>query len=85
MLVDYPRLITSETEIMVNKDSSLMLPQLVIWHISGRDTETAAFGGSYRTYNLAPEGLKQTSPMTHYSPSGTAGVLNRIQIPFVAL
>jgi len=34
ILTFYPRLITLKTEIMVNRDNSLILPQLTIWHIS---------------------------------------------------
>ena len=85
MLVDYPRLIISGTEIMVNRDSSLMLPQLAIWHISGRDTEVSSFQRKLQTSCLVPGGLKLTSPMTHFLPNGTAGVLNGVQIPFLVL
>jgi len=53
--------------------------------VGHRDAETSSFRGKLQNLCLAPGGLKQTSPMTHYFPSGTAGVLNRIQIPFVAL
>ena len=84
MLVGYPKLITTETKLMVNRDNSLMLPQLAIWLISGRDTEVSSFRRKLQNLCLVPGGLKQTSPMTH-SLSGTAGVLNGVQIPFVAL
>ena len=80
MLVDYPRLIISGTEIMVNRDSSLMLPQLAVWHISGRDTDVSSFQRKLQTSCLVPGLLKLTSPMTHFSPNGTVGVLNGIQI-----
>ena len=85
MLVDYPRLIAAETEIMVNKDNSLMLPQLAVWHISGRGTEVSSFRRKLQTSCLVPRELKRTSPMTHYLPNGTAGALNGIQIPFLVL
>ena len=85
MLVDYPRLIAAETEIMVNRDSSLMLPQLAVWHISGRDTEINSFRKMLWTSCSAPGGPKQTNPMTHSLLSGIAGVLNGVQIPFLAL
>ena len=85
MLIDYPRLITVELETMVNRNNSLMLPQLAVWHISGRDTEINSFRRKLQTSCLVPGELKRTSPMTHYSPNDTAGVLNGVQIPFLVL
>ena len=85
MLIDYPRLITTETEIMMNRDDSLMLPQLAVWHISGRDIEANSFQRKLQTSCLVPGELKQTSPTTHYLPNGIAGVLNGVQIPFLLL
>ena len=85
MLIDYPRPITTEAEIMVNRDDSLMLPQLAIWRISGRDTEANSFQSKLQTSCLVPGELKQTSPRTHYLPNGIAGVLNGVQIPFLLL
>ena len=58
-----------------------MLPQLAIWHISGRDTEVSSFRRKLHSFRLAPAGQKQTNPITHYLLSGTAGVLCCVQFP----
>jgi len=75
----------SDAEVMVNWDDSLMLPQLAVWHISGRSTEANNFQKKLQTLCLIPGGRKQTSPMTHYSTNGTAGFLNGVQLPFLVL
>ena len=49
MLIDYPQLITSDHQVMLNQDRSMMLPQLVAWHISGRDIEVNAFRRKLQT------------------------------------
>ena len=81
----YLRLVTTEMEIMVNSDNSLMLPQLAIWCISGKDTETNSFRRKLQASCLAPGELKQTNPMIHCLPNGIASVLNEVQIPFLLL
>ena len=78
MLIDYPRLITTEIEMMVNRDDSLMLPKQAVWCISGRDTEPNSFQRKIQISCLVPGELKQTSLTSHHFPNGIAGVLNRV-------
>ena len=78
MLIDYPWLITSDIQVMLNQDPSMMLPQLPTWHISGRDIEVNAFQRKLQTSCSNRGELRPTDHMTHCSPSGNAGVLNRI-------
>ena len=85
MLVDYPRLITSNHQVMLNQDPSMMLPQLAAWRISGRDTEVNTFRRKLQTSCSNHGEPKPTGHMTHYSPSGNAGVLNGVQIPLLVL
>ena len=85
MLINYPRLITSDHQVMLNQDPSMMFPQLATWHISGRDTEVNIFRRKLQTSCSNCGEPKPTHHMTHCSPSGNAGVLNGVQIQFLVL
>ena len=85
MLIDYPQLITSDHQVMLNQDPSVMFPQLAVWHISGRDIEVNAFRRKLQTSRSNRGEPKPTNHMTRCSPSGNAGVLNGVQIQFLVL
>ena len=69
---------------MLRGDNSEQTPQLVIWHVSGKNLETVAFQQMLQTSCWHPGGSPH-KPMIPYSTNGLAGVLNGIVIPFLAL
>ena len=84
-LIDYPRIITPAVEITTSQPPPSMFPQLAVWHISGRDTETNSFLRKLQTSYSTHGGQKPTGPTTHCFQSGVADVLQGIQIPFLDL
>ena len=84
-LIDYPRIISPAAEITTSQPPPPMVPQLAVWHISGRDTETNNFLRKLQTSCSTHGGQKLTGPMIHCFQSGVAGVLQGIQIPFLDL
>ena len=79
LLVDWPRLLPKQD--MVTKSVPIM-PQLAVWSISGKDSMNKVFQAKLQTSSSIHGGQKQTSPMTHYSGDGIAGVLNGVPIHF---
>ena len=80
-LVDYPRIITPVVEITASQTPPLMFPQLAVWHISGRDTETKSFLRKLQASCSTHGGQKPMGPTIHCFQS----VLQGIQIPFLDL
>ena len=74
MLIAVPRLINHD-QIMLNRDPGDLIPQLAVWLISGRDTETKSFRRKLPHSCSSPGGLRQTSLITHSLASGIAGVV----------
>ena len=86
MLIDHPRLIchtplTSRQGLAPPEP----LPQLAVWHISGRGTLVNNYQRRLRTSCSSRGDRRPTSLTTHSSTSGVAGVLNGVQIPFLVL
>ena len=52
------------------------------WSISGKDSMNKVFQAKLQTSSSIHGGQKQTSPMTHYSGDGIAGVLNGVPLHF---
>ena len=75
---DYPRLILDK-QIVCSQYPQEFLPQLAVWHISGRDTPVLSFRRKLHRSCLSH------GEMTHSLRSGIAGVLNGVQIPFLGL
>ena len=84
MLIALPCLI-NHNQIMLNRDLEDLVPQLAIWHISGRNIETKSFWRKLACSCSSPGGLRPTSLTTHSLASGIAGVVQGAQIPFQAL
>ncbi len=61
------------------------LPQLAVWHISGRSTLVNNYQRRLQTLCSSHGVRKPTNLTTHSSTSGVAGVLNGVQIPFLVL
>ena len=85
MLRDYPHLIPPQ-ESLVQREGvqriSEITPQLAMWLVLGRDTESASFLLKLRTSCSPPV---ERSPHSHTNPtlaSGPAGVRNGVMIPF---
>ena len=66
-------------------DPLSLFPQPVVWHISGRDTETRSFRRKLPHCCSNPGELRPIDHTTHSSGSGFAGVIQGIQIPFLVL
>ena len=88
MLRDYPRLLSPQ-EAQMQKGDQLrqldVIPQLAVWPVSGRSSETVAFLQKLQTlcWLLGGQSLhKRTTPC---STNGYAGVVNPIEIPFLGL
>ena len=79
LLVDWPCLLPKQD--MVTESVPIM-PQLAVWSISGNDSMNKVFQAKLQTSSFIHGGQKQTSPTTHYSGDGIAGVLNRVPIYF---
>ena len=75
MLVDYPRLLPRDSQVMVNPDPSILTPQLAVWRISGIDTEAISFRST-------PGEQRLTSLTTHSLGNGIAGVISKVLITF---
>ena len=74
MLIAVPRLI-SHDQVMLYRDPEDLLPQLAVWHISGRDTETRSFQRKL-PHSCSNHGtLRPISLTTHSLASGIAGVV----------
>ena len=84
MLRAYPYLIRHH-QIMLNRDSESLSPQLAVWPISGRDTESMNFQRKLHPSCSNPGELRQIGLTTHSSGSGIAGVIHGVQIPFRVL
>ena len=84
MLIALPYLIRHR-QIMWNRDPLSLSPQLAVWHISGRDTETRSFRRKLPHSCSNPGELRPIDLTTHSSGSGIAGVIQGIQIPFLVL
>ena len=84
MLVAIPRLINHH-QTMLNRGPEDFVPQLAVWHISGRDIETKSFRRKLLPSCSSHGELRPTSLTTHSLASGIAGVVQGVQIPFQAL
>ena len=84
MLIAVPHLI-SHNQVMLNRDPQHFIPQLAVWNISGRDTETRSFRRKLPHSCLSHGGLRPTDLTTHSLASGIAGVFQGIRIPFQVL
>ena len=86
MLVDHPRLI-HHTPLTSNQGLAPPepLPQLAVWHISGRNTLVSSYQMRLQTSYSSRGVQRPTNLTTHSSTSGVAGVLNGVQIPFLVL
>jgi hypothetical protein len=88
MLVDYPALIEPAEDLVIPAHQLAqpeVIPQLAVWNISGRDTETKRFQKMVQNFWLHHGGTRQQSPMTPCLINGLAGAVNGAQIPFQAL
>ena len=81
MLISAPYLI-KHNQAMPYRDPEDLVPQLAVWHISGRDTETRSFQRKLSRSCSSHGALRLTSLTTHYLANGIAGVVKWIQIPF---
>ena len=79
LLVDWPRLLP---KLDMVSESVPIMPQLAVWSISGKDSINKVFQARLQTSSSIHGGQKQTSPMTHYSGDGIAGVLNGVPMHF---
>ena len=61
------------------------LPQLAVWHISGRSTPMNNYQRRLQTSCLTHGVPRPISLTTHSLTSGVAGVLNGVQIPFLVV
>ena len=91
----YPKLLSQLVEIplRIQPQRGLMLetregclpevrPQLAVWPISGNATQARAFLKGLQTSSCLHGDGSHPNHMTHFVESGSAGVLNGIQIPF---
>ena len=84
MLIATPCLIT-HNHIMLHRDPEDLVPQLAVWHISGKDTETRSFRRKLPHSCSNPGELRPINLTTHSSADDIAGVVQGIQILFQAL
>ena len=75
MLRAYPYLIRHH-QIMLNRDSESLSPQLAVWPISGRDTESMSFQSKLHPSCSNPGELRQIGLTTHSSESSIACVIH---------
>ena len=78
VIIAIPRLIT-HVQAMLYRDPEDLAPQLVVWHISGRDTETKSFQRKLPRSCSSHGELRLT---THSLANGIAGVVQGTEIPF---
>lgn len=85
MLIDLPLLIPQDQEVIVERDPELLVPQLAVWHISGRNTATKSFQRKLPLLCFSHGDQEPTRLITHSSANGIAGVVNGMEIPFQVL
>ena len=88
MLREFPRLLSPQQAQMQRggqQRAEEFTPQLAVWPVSGKNSETVAFQQRLLTSCWHPGGRSPHKPTTPCSTSGLAGVLNGIVIPFLAL
>ena len=61
------------------------MPQLAVWVVSGKDDNVDTFQEQLQTRSSPHGGRNHQSHMIPATVSGQAGVMNGIEIPFVAL
>ena len=88
MTTEIPLLLPEKTDLIqpthrVNQPD--IIPQLVAWTISGKDTETNAFQERLRNSSWHHGDQSHPNHMTHCSQSGQAGVTNGVPIPFLEI
>ena len=86
MTTEIPLLLPEKTDLIqptqrVNQPD--IIPRLVVWTISGKDTETNAFQERLRNSSWHHGDQSHPNHMTHCSQSGQAGVTNGVPIPFL--
>jgi len=87
-LVRVPILIPQSSEMMQSVCQNYLpdiLPQLAVWVISGKDASVATFQEQLQTWSYPHGGKNHQNHTTPVSVNGQAGVMNGIEIPFVAL
>ena len=84
MTMGYPRLIL-DNPVVLDQHPSRLLPQLAVWHISRRDTLVNTFQRRLHHSCSSHGAQKQINLTTHSLGDGIAGVVNGVQIPFLAL
>ena len=77
MLTECPRLLPRQVGVVAHLE-----PQLAVWSISGKSSETSAFQSRLLNSSSSHGGPKQASLTTHSLGDGIAGVVNGAQIPF---
>ena len=77
MLADFPRLLSHRVGVLAHVE-----PQLAVWSISERSSETSSFQSKLQSLPSSHGGQRQISLMAHSLGDGIAGVWNRVQIPF---
>ena len=86
MLMDYPQRVDPvQTRVVVVQMQPTMVPQLAVWHISGKGTEVKSFRRKLQHYSSNQQESRLIDLTTHSSESGIAGVIERVQIPFADL
>ena len=80
MLMDWPSPLPHQNLLTPVGKMSLS-PQLVVWSILGKASESRAFLNRRQASLTSPGGLRP-SLMTHSSSDVIAGVVNRVPIPF---
>ena len=78
MLVDYSRLLPRDSQVMINRDPSILTPQLVVWRISGIDTEAISFRRKLWNSCSTPGEQRLTSLTTDSLGNGIAGVISKV-------
>ena len=79
MLVDYPRLLPRDSQVMINPDPSILTPQLAVWRFSRIDTNAVSFRRKLWSSCSTPGEQRLT---THSLGNGIAGVINNVLILF---
>ena len=85
MLRDFPWLIHPQESLLQRAGAQRIpeiIPQLAVWPVSGKDTETASFLQKLQTSCLPPGGRSPCNHMSLTLASGLAGVQNGVTIPF---
>ena len=82
MLGDYPRLLGQMPPIVTRQVQPMIVPQLAVWPISGKSTETKSFQMKLPLLCLNQDESRQISLTTHSSANGIAGVIEWGSDPF---